>query len=170
MKERSSNFFTKTTQKVKRNSLILSTLSLFLGLTHQIPSGFVLLNIELDNSNQNILACFIFFITLYFFLYFLSFAFPEIIMLFRDIKYKKYLTKEEQIRNGPYEYHERARIEENSLDEDLYNKRQQLNKMFKKSYEFTKWLKLILEVVPAFVIGVFGLVMLGKYIFSNFVA
>jgi hypothetical protein len=131
----------KRIENIRRNSNIASGISLFIGLTQSIPNKFIFIGIELDDDGKNVLGMFIFFITLYYYLYFISTTLPQSLInfiIYRHNKFEKSINRK--------------------IDIIMYNSK--FNRIYK-----LKWLALILELMPPLIIGLCGLITLGKHIF-----
>jgi hypothetical protein len=169
-------------RKIRRNSFILSGISLFIGLTQSIPNKFTLIGVELDDSGKGLLGIFIFYITFYYYLYFLSTTLPE---LLKEIT--PYIRKKlQQNTKGEYLGMNIEEIYEPSSGQDKYQEEQEYlasgaesaelqsidnkvnniidNSKFNYIYKL-KWLALMLELIPPLFIGLYGLITLGVYIF-----
>jgi hypothetical protein len=131
----------KRIENIRRNSNIASGISLFIGLTQSIPNKFIFIGIELDDDGKNVLGKFIFFITLYYYLYFISTTLPQSLINFTIYRHNKF---EKSINN--------------KIDSIIYNSK--FNRMYK-----LKWFALMLELMPPLIIGLCGLITLGIYIF-----
>jgi hypothetical protein len=131
----------KRIENIRRNSNIASGISLFIGLTQSIPNKFIFIGIELDDDGKNVLGMFIFFITLYYYLYFISTTLPQSLINFTIYRHNKF---EKSINN--------------KIDSIIYNSK--FNRMYK-----LKWFALMLELMPPLIIGLCGLITLGIYIF-----
>jgi len=70
--------FSEETKKIKTQLLILSGICLFIGLTKSLPEKIAILGLDLSNT-PTVTGWFIFVVTLYFFLIFLSSSIPEFI-------------------------------------------------------------------------------------------
>ncbi|CAK1770883.1 SMODS and SLOG-associating 2TM effector domain-containing protein [Vibrio crassostreae] len=64
--------FSEETKVIRRNSLIASGLSLFIGLTGELPKQFSLLGVSFSSQQQETMSWFIFTVSAYLFLHFLS--------------------------------------------------------------------------------------------------
>ncbi len=64
--------FSDETKTLRRNSLIASGLSLFIGLTNELPKQFSLLGVSFNSEQQETMSWFIFAVAAYLFLHFLS--------------------------------------------------------------------------------------------------
>jgi hypothetical protein len=72
------NPFSDETKKIRRNSLLASGLSLFIGLSGSLPEKFSLLGISFSMAQQNTVGWFIFSISTYLFLLFILVSVFEI--------------------------------------------------------------------------------------------
>jgi hypothetical protein len=70
--------FSDETKRIRRNSLLASGLCLFIGLTGELPEKFALFGVTFSSAQQNTLGWFIFSVSLYFFVHFMSVACVEI--------------------------------------------------------------------------------------------
>lgn len=170
------------TIKIRRNSLISSGFSLFIGLTQSIPNKFTLMGIELDDAGKGVLGVFIFSITLYYYLYFLSTTPPEVLKKITPYRRKK-LQKNtrgeilgmnrKEIYSELYQYQEEQEQEQEHLmsgteSGELQNIDKKVSSMIDNSkfnhiYKL-KWVSLMLELIPPLIIGFYGLVTLGIYL------
>jgi hypothetical protein len=179
--------FTEKTIKIRRNSFILSGLSLFIGLTQSIPSKLTLLGVELDTSGQHTLGIFVFFTTLYYFLYFLSTTLPETFKFYKGhhwiVKLQKTTTGDTlglvmkeldeiyEDSNAMHEYQEQERLleagDEERESQDIDRKiKDKINSSKWNHINKLKWVRLILELISPFIVGLWGLGVLGIYVFN----
>lgn len=175
--------FTENTKKIRRNSFILSGLSLFIGLTQSIPSKLTLLGVELNTNGQHTLGIFVFFTTLYYFLYFLSTTLPETFKFYKEhywtAKLQKTTTGDTmgltyqdmyELPNKYYEFQEQESLlktdpnagESRDIDRKIKDK---INSSKWNHINKLKWVRLILELISPFIVGLWGLGALGLYVF-----
>lgn len=69
--------FSDETKVIRRNSLLLSGICLFIGLTGELPSKFALLGVSFTTAQQSFIGWFLFAVLAYFFLHFISNAAVE---------------------------------------------------------------------------------------------
>ncbi len=93
--------FSDETKIIRRNSLLVSGLSLFIGLSGNLPEKFALLGVSFSTDQQNVLGWFIFSVTLYLFLHFLSVASIEIAQWIHPF-YAKVLTEREALKSPAF--------------------------------------------------------------------
>ena len=86
------DIYTEKLIKIKTKLLILSGISLFVGLTETLPTKIALLGLDFS-ENQNILGWFILFSTIYFFVYFCARAFFEYFNQNLNLRIDKASTK-----------------------------------------------------------------------------
>ena len=84
--------FSEETRKIKSKFLLLSGVSLFVGLTEALPKQFSLVGLDLSN-NQEVLGWFIFFITVVLLLNFVIVAVLELIEYYLPSLIKKETDK-----------------------------------------------------------------------------
>ncbi|REG86443.1 hypothetical protein [Marinomonas pollencensis] len=70
--------FSDETKVLRRNSLLVSGICLFIGITGELPSKFALLGVSFSTSQQNIIGWFLVAVLAYSFLHFISNASVEI--------------------------------------------------------------------------------------------
>ncbi|MGK0399387.1 MAG: hypothetical protein ACJA0I_001689 [Gammaproteobacteria bacterium] len=160
--------FSDETKVLRRNSLLLSGICLFIGLTGELPSKFALLGVSFTTPQQNIIGWFLFAVLGYFYLHFISNAAVEVAKwihpFFKIISAKKImLTRyphafgEEDFADIPAQVNEQDKKDMqadalSAADWQITNKLSWLYRMI--------YLKLTIEVVAPVFLGVWAMVQL----------
>ena len=154
------------TLKLRRNSVLASLISLFIGLTQEIPTKFALLGITFESVEKQIIVGWgIFFITLYLFLHFLSVAALELARWIHPL-IKDGILKSGLLRHPAFDetdfldinYH----VDANEQDLNIFRESEEKAantrtfERLKPLYAFV-YVKLIVEVLVPLVLGGFAL-------------
>ncbi len=167
--------FSDEAKTLRRNSLIASGLSLFIGLTGELPKQFSLLGVTFNSQQQDTMSWFIFAVTGYLFLHFLSVGgveFAKWVHPFFAARKKKKILLER--------YPAAFSVEDFAYVPPPVNE-QDLNDMEEDAWESAKWqvqrnlsmfykliyLRLTLEVIAPLLIGVWGMFELGELILKS---
>ncbi len=162
--------FSDETKKIRRNSLLASGLSLFIGLSGNLPEKFALLGVTFTTTQQNIFGWFIFSTSLYLFLHFISVGSVEIAKWLHPY-YVRSLTKKEVLKHGAFDEtdfinlpgpdneQDKSKIYAQAEEESEWYTKKRLKYLYNLVY-----LKLIIEVLVPFAIGAWGLYSLFQLI------
>ena len=155
--------FSDETKKLRLNSLLATGLCLFIGITGELPEKFALFGVSFTSAQQNILGWFIFSVAAYIFLHFTSLAAIEIAKWIQPFCVYV-LTKRELLKHpafdetdfmnipGPYNDQDRNEIAAAAEEESEWK----VQKVLKFLYNLV-YLKLAIEILAPFIIGVWGL-------------
>jgi len=167
--------FSDETKVLRRNSLLISGICLFIGLTGELPSKLALLGVSFTTPQQSIIGWFLFAVLVYFFLHFISNAAIEIAKwihpFFKIISAKKIMLThyshafdESDFANIPDEVNEQDKNDMqadalSSADWEVTNKLSWLYRMI--------YLKLTIEVIAPVGLGLWAMVQLLVLITSH---
>lgn len=165
--------FSEETRKIRLNCLLPSGLCLFIGLTGELPERFSLLGISFSTEQQTVVGWFIFAISLYIYIHFVSVASIEIAKwihpFFKDAVAKRELLKhpafdETDFIDIPYpiDEHDKGQIAAQATDHADWRVQRKLRPLYGWVYP-----KLVLEIAVPYLFGLSGLVMLGLLITSK---
>ncbi|MCE9677796.1 hypothetical protein LZP69_01140 [Shewanella sp. AS1] len=160
--------FSDETKVLRRNSLILSGICLFIGLTGELPSKLAILGVSFSAPQQNIIGWFLFAVLGYFYLHFLSNAAVEVAKwihpFFKIISAKKIMLTQY---SHAFDESDFANIPDEVNEQDIND--MQANAISAADWEVTnrlRWLynmiyvKLTIEIVAPVCIGVWAMVQL----------
>jgi len=164
--------FSDETKKLKRNLLLASIVSSFIGFTKELPRSISLLGISIDSTKQILVGWFIFFITLYFFLHFLAVACPELARWLQPFYQSKY-KKEELLKHPAFDITDFLDIPSPVDEYDVssvvegaeYDAKYKAMGKLKILYKFV-YLKLFIEIILPVLFALFGLTILAITILS----
>lgn len=167
--------FSDETKVLRRNSLLISGICLFIGLTGELPSKLALLGVSFTTPQQSIIGWFLFVVLVYFFLHFISNAAIEIAKwihpFFKIISARKIMLTyyshafdESDFANIPDEVNEQDKNDMqadalSSADWEVTNKLSWLYRMI--------YLKLTIEVIAPVCLGLWAMVQLLVLITSH---
>lgn len=161
------------TKKFRRNSVLASGLCLFIGLTGVLPEKFALLGVSFESPEQQyMLAWFIFYVSLYLFLHFISAAIVEIARwvhpLFTQILTKRKLLKhpafdETDWMDIPYPIDDQ---DKNEIGEEARSHSEWKVGVKLKPFYSLIYLQLTIEIIVPISLGCYGLFKLAKLIIS----
>ena len=167
--------FSDETKVLRRNSLLLSGICLFIGLTGELPSKLALLGVSFTTSQQSIIGWFLVAFLAYFYLHFISNAAVEIAKwvhpFFKIVSAKKImLTRyshafdETDFVNIPDQVNEQDKNDMqadalSAADWEIANKLSWLYRMI--------YLKLTIEIVVPVALGLWSMVQLLVLITSH---
>ena len=162
------------TKKIRLNSMLASGLSLFIGLTGQLPEQFSLFGINFSSSEQQIVGWFIFSVTLYIFLHFTANTCVELAKWIHPFYEQLIINKTiaSHVSNRDYQDDDFDDGVESDIDSvDLKTAMPQIErsaewatkKKFKYLYKMV-YLKLLIEVFIPLVIAFFGLTTLYQVV------
>ena len=167
--------FSDETKVLRRNSLLLSGICLFIGLTGELPSKLALLGVSFTTSQQGIIGWFLVAVLAYFFLHFISNAAIEIAKwihpFFKIVSAKKImLTRyshafdETDFANIPDQVNEQDKNDMqadalSAADWEITNKLSWLYRMI--------YIKLTIEIVAPVALGLWAMVQLLVLITSH---
>ncbi len=167
--------FSDEAKTLRRNSLIASGLSLFIGLTGELPKQFSLLGVTFNSQQQDTMSWFIFAVTTYLFLHFLSVGGVEfakwIHPFFAARKQKKILLErypvafsEEDFANIPPPVNEQDKSDmaADAMESAIWQVQRNLSIFYKLIY-----LRLVLEIIAPLLFGIWGLFELGELILKS---
>ncbi|WP_429012748.1 hypothetical protein [Aeromonas hydrophila] len=156
------------TKVLRRNSLLLSGLCLFIAITGELPSQFALLGVSFSANQQGLIGWFILAVAVYFFLHFISMASVEVARWIHPI-YRSAVTKKTLLEDYSHAFDE----------EDFVNipgqvNEQDKNDMYKNAKEYAdvhvtsklRWLysliylKLTIEILVPVLIGLSSMIMI----------
>ncbi len=170
--------FSDKTKKIRSKYIILSGVSLFVGLTETLPKKFSLVGLDLS-ENQEVLGWFIFFVTLILFLNFIALATLEFIEYYLPSLIKKKtdnttgntlgLTSEECIQShgGNYEQDENIGTPEQEL-KDINRENTNITYSYKKLYvRIHNLTVLICEFIFPIVFSLFGMYFILIFLLSR---
>ncbi|TGN09652.1 hypothetical protein [Leptospira ilyithenensis] len=160
------NPFSEETIKLRRNLLAVSTVNIFIWVTYEIPNSFSLFGLTFSSFQNPHLGWFIFTISLYFLLHYLSISFPEIAIWLKPILESKYRQKERMKHPafgvtdfldlpGPYD----GENIDSVIEDAKYEARQKTIKRLSLFYSFI-YLKIVLDVLLPIVYSIFGITVL----------
>ena len=156
--------FSEETKRIKRNVLVASSICIFIGLTNQLPASFTLWGAEFDTKQQIMVGWFLFSVTAYFYIYFVSNAGIEIAKWIQPfyigvVKRKKLLKHPAFDETDwmsflqPYDEHSIEHITALAENEAEIYVKKRLRYLYGLIY-----LKLITEALVPLLIGAFGLI------------
>ena len=163
--------FSEETKKIRRNSLVLSGLSLFIGLSGNLPKELSLFGLTFTPLQQNIIGWFILAVALYHYLHFLSVALVELAKWIHPF-YAELLTKKRLVKHhpafdetdfmdipDPNSEYDKGTIYENTKKEYIWQTQNKLKYLYNWVY-----LKLVIEIIVPIIIGTWGLIELFNLI------
>ncbi|MCZ8501282.1 hypothetical protein O9853_09475 [Vibrio lentus] len=167
--------FSDETKTLRRNSLIASGLSLFIGLTNELPKQFSLLGVSFNSEQQETMSWFIFAVAAYLFLHFLSVGGVEFAKWVHPFltarKQKEILLKryphafwEDDFIDIPAPVNEddKADMAADAAEEAHWKVQRNLGAFYSLIY-----VRLLLEIIAPIVFGVWGLYELANLIVTN---
>jgi len=160
--------FSDETKVLRRNSLLLSGICLFIGLTGELPSKLALLGVSFNTSQQSIIGWFLLTVLVYFYLHFISNAAVEVAKwihpFLQTISAKKIMLTsyshafdEEDFANIPDQVNEGDKndMQADALSTADWQVTNKLSFLYRMIY-----LKLTIEIfVPAFV-GIWAMILM----------
>ena len=162
------NPLSSETLTLRRNTLISSSICIFIGYTEELPKSFALFGINFNPSQQNDIGWFIFCFAFYFYFHFVSNASVELAKWIKPILIKKHLRKE-LLRHPAFDEQDFIDISEPVDDYDLESVKEAAMKeaqwITQRQLSFQYWfiyIKLFFEIVVPFVIGIVGLFLLVR--------
>jgi len=162
--------FSEETKKLRRNALLSSGVCLFIGMSGEIPEKLFLLGVG-SPEQKELIGYFLFSISLYLFIHFISAASVELARWIRPF-YVRVIKKRTLLKLPGFDETDWIKFLEDIDDQDLdrvAEKVEHESEIFvdkKLRYLFNQiYLKLIIEIIFPMVIGLFGLVYLGKLVF-----
>ena len=165
--------FSEETKKIRRNSLLFSGLSLFIGLSGKLPTEFLIFGMSFSNEQQSIIGWFIFALTIYHFLHFLSQGMVELGAWIQPF-YVYINTRKVLLRHPAFDETDFMNIPgpSSGIDKDLIylNVKGEVEWKSKKTLRFLfNWiyLNLFIVIIVPVVIGAWGLLELCQLITSH---
>lgn len=158
------------TKKIRRNTLISSSICIFIGMTHQLPCSFALWGAKFTSAQQTTIGWLLFSITLYLFLHLIASAGIEIAKWVQPF-YEAIITKRSLLRHPAFDETDWMKlfrgdnihdIEKEAKSEARLHVQRRLRHLYNLIY-----LKLIIEIILPLVVGATGLVMLISLIISE---
>ncbi|MGF1756445.1 hypothetical protein L4D76_00505 [Photobacterium sagamiensis] len=169
-----NNPFSDETMKLRRNCLLSTTVCLFVGLTETLPSKIALLGISFESNQQSIVGWFLFVLSLYTFLHFVSVAAVELAHWIKpflvELETKKELLKHPGYDPVDFAYFNEPPQNSQDLNEvSAYTRKQAEIHINRKMAILFRWvyLKLVIEIIIPVIIGIWGLVMVAILIMAN---
>jgi hypothetical protein len=160
--------FSDETKVLRRNSLILSGICLFIGVTGELPSKFALLGVSFSTPQQNVIGWFLFSVLGYFYLHFLSNAAVEIAKwvhpFFKIISAKEIMLSqyshafdENDFENIPDQVNEQDKkdMQADAISTADWQVKNRLRWLYKMIY-----IKLIIEILAPVCFGIWAMVQL----------
>ena len=157
--------FSDETKVLRRNCMISSGICLFIGLTGELPEKFSMLGISFSSKQQQVISWFIFGVSLYLFLHFLSMAVVEFAkwihpLFTKTIKKKVLLTRyshafsEVDFHNIPDEVNQQ---DLNSMSDDAESEAEwQAQRKLRLLYGFI-YIRLFIEVLFPVCLSLWGM-------------
>lgn len=154
--------FSDETKKLRLNSMLASGLCLFIGSTGQLPEKFGLLGVSFTSTQQNTLGWFILSVSLYLFLHFASLAIVDIARWIEpfliEVSTRRTLLKHPAFDatdfmdiTGPMDEQDKSKIIASVKEESRWK----IQGSLKYLYNFV-YLKIAIEILPPFIIGIWG--------------
>ncbi|KJY98980.1 hypothetical protein [Pseudoalteromonas ruthenica] len=166
--------FSDETKVLRRNSLLLSGICLFIGLTGELPSKLALLGVSFDTSQQSTIGWFFLAILVYFYLHFISNAAVEVAKwihpFLKTISAKKIMLTsyshafdEEDFVNIPNQVDEGDKndMQADALSTADWQVKNKLSLLYKMIY-----LKLTIEILIPICVGLWAMVLMFLLITS----
>lgn len=152
------------TQILRRNSLLASSLCLFISLTKELPKSFAFFDVNFDASQQLNVGWFLFLVTLYLYLHFVANAGIELASWLEPL-YSWVYAREELLKHPAFEREDFMDI---PLPVDEFNLqdvqaeaavvgKDNAKKRLRHLYRLV-YLKITLEIIIPLLIGLWGLV------------
>jgi len=156
--------FSEETVKLRRNALLASLICLFIGLTEKLPEKIAVLGVSFDAPKQNLVGWFIFSVSLYLFIHFISVAFievkqwiqPKLIDSTTRNKLLEYIQFDPtDFIDLPCDPHKASKnqIADSTRKDVEWQMRRKL-----RFLNFFSYLRLIIELIVPILVGVWGLV------------
>jgi hypothetical protein len=160
--------FSDETKVLRRNSLLLSGICLFIGLTGELPSKLALLGVSFSTSQQSIIGWFLLAILVYFYLHFISNAAVDVAKwihpFLKTITAKKIMLKtyphafdQEDFANIPNQVNEQDKsdMRADALSRADWQITNRLSLLYRMIY-----LKLTIEIAVPVCVGIWAMVLL----------
>ncbi len=158
--------FSEETKKIKRNVLVASCVCIFISMTNQLPTSFVLWGADFDVKQQTIVGWLLFSITSYFYIHFLSNAGIEIAKWIQPF-YIGIVKRNKLLKHPAYDATDWMNIlkpyDENSIEYISALAENEAKEYVDKKLKYLFgliYLKLVTEVLVPLLVGAFGLVSL----------
>jgi len=164
-------------KKIRRNSVLASELCLFIGITAEIPKKFALLGIGFESpQQQNTLGWFLFSVTVYFLIHFISVAGVEVAKwmhpFYKDVIAKQELRSHSDLDEEDF-FNNHAPSKGQRQDKHQIQLRNRINWHSECEAErklmplyWLIYLQLLIEIVIPIAIGSYGLYKLAQLITS----
>lgn len=160
------------TKKIRRNLLIASCVCVFIGISEQLPTSFALWGAKLDSNQQPLIGWFIFTITSYLYLHFISSAGVEIAKWIQPF-YESLREKEKLLKHPAFDEtdwielldsddpHNIEHVQKMATAEARYYVSNKLRHLYRLIY-----IQLAIEAIAPIIIGGYALIVLAVLIFN----
>ncbi len=162
--------FSEDTKKIRRNLLIASSISIFIGMTNQLPSTFALWGAKFDSDQQTTVGWLLFSANFYLYLQFIATAGVEIAKWLQPF-YEKVIVRKKLMQHPAFDETDWLDYFDFDDDEDL-EKVKAMAKTQAETYVKNKlrhlygliYLQLIMDALIPLLLGAFALAKLSALV------